>query len=184
MIELAQRCHCLARRGLGPAYPPSRKREISHDLGARVSGSDVVRFGTAFEVLKAEASFFRATLFQQQRGALGDACCNEPWPTAAFSERLGFSKYRRREIILHPMLRDPRKDEVRTQRAFNRASRVDRWKPIAEKQFGLIQTALFVKNLSETMHAGRAARPLACSGTLSAIFRASDANRLAVDMLR
>ena len=66
----------------------------------------------AIEVFQDETSFPRLASLQQQRGALGEACCNEPWPTPTFPQRLGLAEQQGREVKLLPLFGDPRKDDV------------------------------------------------------------------------
>jgi hypothetical protein len=71
-----------------------------------------VRLRIAIEVFQDETSFPRLASLQQQRGALGEACCNEPWPTPAFPQRLGLAKQQGCEVTLVPLFGNSRKDYV------------------------------------------------------------------------
>jgi hypothetical protein len=71
------------RGSLGPGYAQPRECPVSQNLGAAVSGSWVVCHGASIEIFKAKASFIRAAPLQEQRGTFGEACCDEPPPTAA-----------------------------------------------------------------------------------------------------
>jgi hypothetical protein len=64
----------------------------------------------AIEVLQNETSFPHLAAPQQQRGALGEACCNESWPTSAVPQSLGFAEQRGCEVTLLPLLGDSRED--------------------------------------------------------------------------
>jgi hypothetical protein len=66
----------------------------------------------AIEVFQDETSFPRPAALQQQRGAFGETCCNEPRPTPAFPQRLCLAEQQSCKVTLLPLLGDPRQHYV------------------------------------------------------------------------
>ena len=89
-----------------------RKDAISSDLGGGVSRSSTVRLRIAIEVFQDQTCFPRLASLQQQGRALGEACCNEPWPAPAFPQSLDLTEQHGREVTLVPLFGDSNKDYV------------------------------------------------------------------------
>jgi hypothetical protein len=112
-----------------------------------VSRSRTVRLRVALEVFQNHPGLSRLAPLQQQRGALGEARGNQPWPAAAFPQRLGLAQQQGRKVTLLALFGDAREDDVCPQGGFNRPPCVDHSKPLAQERVSQIETALLIKHL-------------------------------------